>query len=632
MGFVEYPGMHPAYRSRNPEHHPDQNEFRGKTHPPIPNISDINNRVAQMDLSPSTGAYRAQVTSQNLRSLKANDGAKLSFPKPAKSTSSSKKAKKSSTKFTNGKTQKGPSTTKSKFRIKLQFRLPQLKNIARFRLPTKRSHQEDLSTKSRSPLIGKTSEHVEQVLAKEDKKPGPPSCKSQGHHRETSSSTVSTSATKTRSSHKRNKSGSTQASSIQKPLPTIPGDYFSTVLKERPVSSIYSPSNDYFALPAIREERSSSRIEPFLRPESNIVLLMQDENPFKGELKLDEPTITELPEQDNSKLSPHVHFKDHASVVSAPAELESPYRDEPGSISTVRPSSPLRPVRKDSLPNITTSEDPHASLPNAYLALQRENASLRTSVATLTSLQNEISSRVPPAIAALEADNSELRAALAAAHHHATALSDSVSELVTRSPSTSVVSLVPAGASATAPNTPTQQQHPFPRRSITASSTITRSNSNSNSSTTNVSRKASSTTSSSATLLSDLKNIHPLLRSPHLQPHTPPPSSLPLLPPPPRIASLRLPPVDRLLHPAAKAQYYARTDARQPETARLAAALAAQEADLRGHREGLRRARTTVAAAEADMEAGIREVARAKRMVGVGAEKGLVGKIGEGWI
>ena len=602
-------------------------------------------------------------------------GDKVRTHQKAKLSSSSKVTNPRNSKEDFGKTRRPVIPLKSRLKIKFRLCLPQLASTILFHKPARQSSKRDKKA-TRSPSTAhKGRKRVKQrKSANGEKVPVAPSLKVTSHRRGPSSSTASTSAIKKRADHKRDLSGSTRASSIQKPLPLSPEDYLKAVSKVRPASSIYSPDEKELSfpairdekevtLPAIREESAAIRTRPFLRPESNIVLLMQGENPFQGEQRSDEPTVDKASKEEDSDSghgSHHVHFDDKVALVSPPLILSpssdvtpqpdpsplsgaspqldlslpsdtSPQLDlsppselallsqhpalaDSTSITSVKPPSPLRIPSKDSATHPARKDSllpPTSTFPAAYLALQRENADLRSSINTLASLQTDIKTRITPALASLESENVQLRTALSDASYRFRALEDSVSEL-SRSPASSTVSL-PATVNNAAP-----LQHELHRQRSSLAHSV------------------STSQSGDETLINGVGSGRPSFssfnNSVSYGSSTPPlrANSLTHLPPP-RVTSMTIPPVDRLLHPAAKAKYYAGTSPKLPESTRLAEALGRQEADLRGHREDLRRVKATVDRAEKDMEAGIEEVRAAKRMVGVGAAKGVV-EMGAGWI
>ncbi|KAL9094043.1 MAG: hypothetical protein Q9165_003713 [Trypethelium subeluteriae] len=506
--------------------------------------------------------------------------------------------KKKGAKSTKGTSQADPSKPKSSLRIRLCRSLPLLRNIVFLHLPRK-PFQEALSATTKSNATNTNSGPSRHGSIK-DTKSSKSTRKPQRHRYRPSTSTVSTSATKRSASHKRDISGSTHASSVQKPLPTIPGDYSKTVHTERPASSIYSPSVKDLALPAIREERSAPPSQLHLRPDSTTVLLMQNDNPFEGEANQRDSVITEAPEDSGST---HVHFADQASIVSAPAELQSMYHNSEESASTLTITSPPLSYHRSSLApsplrfgQVTKAAAPtpspcEADLPTAYLALQNENAHLRTSVTELSTLHSKIQSRLPTTLRHLESENSSLRHALIQSEHRYTTLASSLTALVT-----------PNGSSISLPISPVP----------TSSSPYTNPR---------FSTSTSDTSSSSGTLVSSRKNARSLRQHPHpLHQHQnhqlePPPPPVPQLLQPPRTTSLRVPDVDKLLHPEAKAKYYEATSATLPERQRLVQALGRQEDDLERNRGEMRRVKARVGQAEEDMVRGIEEVRRVKREV-----------------
>ncbi|KAF2232936.1 hypothetical protein EV356DRAFT_578013 [Viridothelium virens] len=497
------------------------------------------------------------------------------------------------------------SKPKSSLKLRLRRSLPLLKNIVFLHLPRK-PYKQDLGATTKSNATNPNTRDARYGSVK-DIKSSKSARKPQRHRHRPSTSTVSTSATRRGASHMRNISGSTNASSVHKPLPTVPGDYSKTVNTERPASSIYSPSVKDLPLPAIQEERFAPRSELHLRPDSTTILNMRNDNPFEGEATQRESTIAEEAPDDNG--STHVHFADQASIVSAPAELQSMYYQSDESASALTITSPpiiyprssslvpsplhIAPVTKATALVPSPCE---ADLPTAYLALQRENVHLRTSVTELSALHSKIQSRLPSTLRHLETENSSLRHALIQSEHRYTTLADSLTALV-----------APNGSSVSLPSSP----------ALTSTSFASSPYSNPR-----LSTSTGGTSSSSGTLVSPRKHTRSLRQQQHQHPHLKDPPPLPQLPHPPLTAPLRVPNVDKLLHPQAKAKYYEKTSAALPERQRLVQALGHQEDDLERNRGEMRRVKARVGQAEEDMVKGIEEVRRVKREV---EEKG-------GWV
>ncbi|KAI9687693.1 MAG: hypothetical protein M1820_010381 [Bogoriella megaspora] len=406
-------------------------------------------------------------------------------------------------------------------------------------------------------------------------------------HRRGPSEPVVSNATKTRPPQHRRRSRSTPAPFVDKPLPSVPSDFASTVQSERPSSSIYS-----FALsppyPTPQSDNHRNPVEdPYLRPGSTTIIQLQKDNPFLSEPErkmsasgapdLDgnasnwppkaisdgdtqpQPISSEAPKPDHAQTKDETKdLKATEPVLKEPANVESePRTRTPPKLPHIltqlrRTSTPLTPPdEEDSVLKLTTASsktDFKAGVSEVDWAQPEHQPQISNETSP-----NSSTSSPSTHTNDLEAENQRLRNSLAQSEAQYKLLAESITSNRNRN-----------------------------RNSVNT----THSHRSSAASTSTSVPTSSPTTPTSATSLSQ--------------------SPRPLPPVTEELVLPSVPAVTDVLHPLAQQKYYDPMSTNLPASVRLVEALRRQEVDLVEKLGSVEQVMGRVFAAKENLEAGIK--------------------------